>query len=118
MKYLCLGYHEESKILALGEDERNALAEECRAYDELLWRNGHCLKGNALPPSEGAMTLRFDHGKVRLAEGPFIQMPEQLGGILLLEANDLNHAIQLMSQLPAMRLGGALEIRPVRADGP
>jgi hypothetical protein len=118
VKYLCLGYHEESRIRALREDERNALAEECRAYDKLLWRNGYCLKGNALPPSGGAITLRFDNGKVRIAEGPFIQMPEQLGGILLLEANDLNHAIQLMSQLPAMRLGGALEIRPVEEERP
>lgn len=116
MKYLCLGYHEEDRLRAMSEGERNALAEECRAYDEMLWRNGYCLKGNALPPAQGAITLRFENGKARVAEGPFAETKEQLGGILLLEANDLNHAIQLMSQLPAMRLGGALEIRPVNEE--
>ena len=113
MKYLCLGFHDEQRVRAMGEDERRALVEECREYDAMLWRNGYCLKGNALPPAAGAITLRFDHGKVCVIEGPFAQTKEQLGGILLLEAKDLNHAIQLMSQLPAMRVGGALEIRPV-----
>ncbi|HEY2588184.1 MAG TPA: YciI family protein [Tepidisphaeraceae bacterium] len=113
MKYLCLGYHEENKLRAMTDDQRRTLVEECREYDAMLWRNGYCLKGNALPPAAGAITLRFESGKMCVAEGPFAQTKEQLGGILLLEAKDLNHAIQLMSQLPAMRLGGALEIRPV-----
>jgi hypothetical protein len=113
MKYLCLGFQDENRLRKMSDAERKALVDECREYDQMLWRNGYCLKGNALPPAHGAITLRFDNGKVRVAEGPFTNAKEQLGGILLLEAKDLNHAIQLMSELPAMRLGGALEIRPV-----
>ena len=57
---------------------------------------------------------RFDGGKVSITDGPFAETKEQLGGIMLLEARDLNEAIQLMSQLPCMRVGGALEIRPLQ----
>lgn len=113
MKYLCLGYYEERAWRALPEGDRQSLLEECRAYDEALWKNGYYLCGNALPGASGTITLRFEHGKVSVTEGPFCQSREQLGGILVLEAKDLNHAIQLMSRLPCMQMGGCLEIRPV-----
>lgn len=116
MLYLCLGYQENEKLASMSDEDRAALVDECKAYDRMLWENGYCLKGNALPPAAGAVTLRFEDGRVCVNEGPYAQTKEQLGGILLLEARDLNHAIQLMSQLPAMRRGGALEIRPLAPE--
>lgn len=116
MKYLCLGYYEEQAWQALPEKDRRALLNECRAYDEALFKNGYYLSGNALPGSAGATTLRFEDGKVSVTAGPFGQGREQLGGILVLEARDLNHAIQLMSELPCMRMGGCLEIRPIETS--
>jgi hypothetical protein len=118
VKYLCLGYYEERAWQAMAENDRQSLLEECRAYDETLWKSGYYLSGNALPGASGATTLRFESGKVSVTEGPFCQSREQLGGILVLEAKDLNHAIQLMSRLPCMQMGGCLEIRPIESAEP
>ena len=117
MKYLCLGYYEQKAWQAMPQPERDALLDECRAYDEALWKSGYSLSGNALPGADAATTLRFEGGKVSITEGPFAQTREQLGGILVLEAKDLNQAIQLMSHLPCMRMGGCLEIRPIGKCG-
>lgn len=111
MKYVCLGYADETKWEALSESERQALIEECFAYDDVLRRNGHILGGEALQPTQNAATLRFTNGKVVITDGPYAETKEQLGGLLLLEANDLNHAIQLMSNHPGVRFG-PFEIRP------
>ena len=113
MKYLCLGYHDTAKLGEMSREEHEALVEACSAYDRMLAKNGYCLKGNALPAANAAVTLRSEGGRVCMTPGPFAPGPQQLGGILLLEARDLNHAIQLMSELPAMRHGGAVEIRPI-----
>lgn len=118
MKYLCLGYYEQEAWLAMSPLKREVLLDECRAYDQALWKSGYALSGNALPGADGATTLRFEGGKVSITEGPFAQTKEQLGGILVLEAKDLNHAIQLMSQLPCMQMGGCLEIRPIGRSCP
>src|SRR5687768_15930845 len=117
MKYLCLGYHEEAKWAAMSEGERRALVEESLAYEALLRRNGHCLEGTALRGARTATTLRFaDGGRMSITDGPFAETKEQLGGVMVLEAADLNHAIALLSQLPCMRVGGSLEIRPINED--
>src|SRR3954469_4494705 len=113
MKYLCMGYHNERSFAALSDRDRSSLLEENFAYQDTLRKNGHYLDGKALQPVDTATTLRFDAGKVIVTDGPFIETKEQLGGVMLLEAIDLNHAIQLMSQLPCMRVGGSLEIRPI-----
>lgn len=118
MKYLCLGYYDEQAWRAMPDIERRTLLDECREYDESLWKNGYYLSGNALPGASAATTLRFENGNVSVIEGPFCQSKEQLGGILVLEARDLNHAIQLMSRLPCMQMGGCLEIRPIESTGP
>jgi hypothetical protein len=113
MKYLCLGYHDEQAWQALSEDERAALVEASLAYEDVLRRGGHVLGATALERATAATTLRFDGGKMSVTDGPFAETKEQLGGAMLLEASDLNHAIQLLSQVPCMRLGGSIEIRPV-----
>ena len=113
MKYLCLGYHDETVLRAMTPLERSTLLEESRAYNERLRRNGHFVEGKSLQGSLAAVTLRFEDGRVSVAEGPFARSKEQLGGLMVVEARDLNQAIQLLSQLPGMRPGGCLEIRPL-----
>lgn len=112
MKYVCLGYIEPNKWESLSEDDRSAMMEECFAYDDELRRNGHFAGGEALQPPSTAVTLRYSGSKVVVTDGPYAETKEQIGGILLLEADDLNHAIQLMSKHPGVRLGGPFEIRP------
>ena len=111
MKYVCLGYMDPKKWQALSEAEINAFVDECFAYDDVLRGNGHFAGGDALQGPESAVTLRFQGGKVSVTDGPYAETKEQLGGILILEAKDLNNAIQLMSKHPGVR-GGPFEIRP------
>jgi len=113
MKYLCLGYHEEAAFQAIPADERDEMLQETFAYIDVLRASGHLLDERALQSATGASTLRFSGGRMSITDGPFAETKEQLGGFILLEANDLNQAIQLMSKMPCMRFGGSLEIRPV-----
>jgi hypothetical protein len=111
MKYVCLGYIEPGKFENMPESERNTFVDRCFAYDDVLRKEGHFAGGQALQPAGSAVTLRFRGGKVTVTDGPYAETKEQIGGILILEANDLNHAIQLMSNHPGVR-SGPFEIRP------
>ena len=112
MKYLCLGYMEESTFETWTDSERKAFMAECFAYDEILKKNGHFADGIALQSSRNATTLRYVNGKVSMTDGPYAETKEQLGGLMVLEATDLNHAIQLMSKHPSIRYGTCWEVRP------
>jgi len=116
MKYVCLGYIEDGTWERLSESERNTMMEECFAYDDVLRKGGHFVGGEALQSARNAVTLRWENGKVAVTDGPYAETKEQLGGILLLEAKDLNHAIQLMSKHPGVRLGSQFEIRPAAEE--
>ena len=111
MKYVCLGYIEPGKFENWAESERNAMVDSCFTYDDVLRRNGHFAGGEALQPPASAVTLRARGGKVTVTDGPYAETKEQIGGILILEARDLNHAIQLMSKHPGVQ-AGPFEIRP------
>jgi hypothetical protein len=111
MKYICLGYMDPKKWETMSESERNAFIDECFAYDDVLRKSGHFVGGEALQGPQNATTLRFRNGEVSVTDGPYAETKEQLGGILILETKDLNHAIQLMSKHPGVR-GGDFEIRP------
>lgn len=111
MKYVCLGFIEESKWEGLPEAEAQRLMEECFAYDDELRRGGHFLGGEALQSARNAVTLRSYNGEVTVTDGPYTETKEMLGGILLLEARDLNHAVALMSKHPGVKMG-PFEIRP------
>ncbi len=111
MKFVCLGYMEAGKFEGMSKSERNAFVDGCFAYDDVLRKNGHFAGGEGLQPAGTAVTLRFRGGKVTVTDGPFTETKEQIGGILILEANDLDHAIRLMSEHPGVR-GGPFEIRP------
>lgn len=112
MKYVCLGYYDKSKFDGLTESERNAMFDTCLEYDEHLRTNGHWAGGEALQSGETALTLSWKNGKVTTTDGPYAETKEQLGGILVLEARDMNHAVQLMAQHPALTYGNLFEIRP------
>ena len=110
MKYVCLGFYDEAKFAAMSPEQVQRMFDESFAYDDELRRGGHWLGGEAL--DSDAVTLRMKEGKVEVTDGPFVETKETLGGILLLEARDLNHAIALMSKHPAVGRGNIFEIRP------
>jgi hypothetical protein len=116
MKYVCLGYFDEARWESLPESERNAIVDRCLAYDEELRRGGHFAGGELLQDPRNAATLRYRDGAITVTDGPFAETKEQIGGILLLEARDLNEAIQLVSRHPGVRVG-PFEIRPVEDLG-
>lgn len=111
MKFICMGYIEEAKWQTLSEEEGQRKMEACFRYDDELRRGGHFLGGEALQSARSAVTLRMKNGSVDVTDGPYAETKEMLGGILLLEARDLNHAIALMSKHPGVAMG-PFEIRP------
>ena len=114
MKYICLGYLEPGKFEGMTEAERNAVFDECFEYNDHLRADGHLVADVPLQPPDTAVTLYWKNGKVVTTDGPYAETKEQVGGILILEARDLNHAIQLMSEHPGMRRAlGPNEIRPL-----
>jgi hypothetical protein len=88
---LCLGYYDEKTWETVSESERNAMIDECFAYDHVLRRNDNFVGGEALQSARNATTLRWKNGEVFITDGPYAETKEQLGGILVLEARDLNH---------------------------
>jgi hypothetical protein len=102
---------DEKKWDALSKSEREAMMKECFAYDDILRKNGHFVGGEALQSARAAKTLTWKGGTVVVTDGPFIETKEQLGGLLVLEAKDMDHAVELMSKHPGVRLGGPFEIR-------
>ncbi|MEM9007995.1 MAG: YciI family protein [Cyanobacteria bacterium P01_F01_bin.86] len=111
MKFICLGYVDEMQWDGMSEAEQKTRLAECLAYDDELRRSGHFIGGEALQSVRNAVTLRLQNGKLAVTDGPYAETKEQLGGILLLEASDLNQAIQLISHHPGVRIG-TFEIRP------
>jgi hypothetical protein len=106
MKYLCLVYLDEQRLDELPD-------EECVAYDRAIRDSGHCIASEALQSVQTATTVRVRNGRVSVTDGPFAETKEQLAGFYLLEARDLNEAIQLAAKVPPARVG-SVEVRPVR----
>jgi hypothetical protein len=111
MKFICLGYIEEGKFESMSESDRNAMVDACFTYDDYLRKNGHFAGGEGLQGPRSAVTLRWKDGKAIATEGPYAETKEQIGGILILEARDLKHAVELMSKHPGVK-AGPFEIRP------
>jgi len=116
MKYVCLGYLDETLWDSLPESEGNAIMDRCFAYQAELERSGHYAGGELLQAPRNSATLRFRDGAVTVTDGPFAETKEQIGGFVFLEARDLNEAIQLISRHPGLRVG-PWEIRPVEDLG-
>jgi hypothetical protein len=106
MKYLCLVYLDEKRLDELPD-------EECVAYDTAIRKSGHCIASEALESVQTATTVRVRNGKVSITDGPFAETKEQLAGFYMIEAGNLNEAIQLASRIPPARVG-SVEVRPIR----
>ncbi len=114
MKFVCLGYMDERMWDAMSQSEQDAMMEDCFAYDDGLEKNGHWVgRGEALQGTGTARTLRRKEGTLLVTDGPYAETREQLGGFGMLEARDIDHAVELMSNHPAVRRGGSFEIRPL-----
>lgn len=113
MKYACLIYYDEKQAETMSDAEWAALVDACTGYGESLREAGHYLGGEALEPTATATTVRLRDGKPFVTDGPFAETREQLGGLYLIEADDLNAAIQIAAKIPPARLG-CIEVRPLR----
>ena len=113
MKYACLVYVAESILDAMPDGEWNTLLDQHLQNDTELSKSGHFLLGQPLEPVAAATLVRVRGGKVSVTDGPFAETKEQLGGFLLIEARDLNEAIQVASRIPVARYG-TIEVRPTR----
>ena len=111
MKFVCLGFYDEARFAEIPPEVGQKMMEDCFAYDDELRRGGHFVGGEALDSARNAVTLRMQDGEVTVTDGPYAETKEMLGGILLLEARDLSHAIALMSKHPGVKMG-PFEIRP------
>jgi hypothetical protein len=115
MKYLCLAYEEESTLNALSRAEWSVLRDETLSYVDELRRNGHLISAEPLQSIRTAATVRVRDGNVSITDGPFAETKEQLGGFFLINARDLNEAIQVASRWPSARFG-SIEVRPIEEE--
>ena len=111
MRYVCLIYY-HPKTLFGGSPESNAALAECSTYDEKLRESGHFVTAEALELPENAMTVQVRDGKMSATDGPFMETREMLGGMVVIEARDLNEAARVASGHPLARVG-FIEVRPV-----
>ena len=112
MKYLCLIYEDERSWTKMPKDEADKVMGEYFAFTDGIRQSGHYVAGEALQPTQSATTVRVRNGKVSTTDGPFAETKEQLGGFYLVEAKDLNDAIQVAARIPSARYG-SIEVRPV-----
>jgi hypothetical protein len=106
MKYLCLVYLEEQALRAIPDSE-------CKAYGDGLQTSGHAIAAEALQPVHTATTVRVRNGRVSMTDGPFAETKEQLAGFYLIDAKDLDEALDYASKIPPARVG-SIEVRPIR----
>jgi hypothetical protein len=106
MKYLCLVYLDEKRLNELPD-------EDCVDFDEEVRKSGMCVASEALQSVQTAATVRMRNGRLSVTDGPFAETKEQLAGFYMIEARDLNEAIQVASKIPPARVG-CVEVRPIR----
>ena len=115
MKYLCLIYEDENLWQNIPKAEVDKLFAEYAAFKESVKNSGHLLGCNPLQSTRTAITVRVRNGKISTTDGPFAETKEQLGGYFLIEAKDLNDALQVASRIPGAR-NGCVEVRPIAED--
>ena len=112
MKYLCLIYDDEKNLASMAKTEMDALMGEYRAFSESIKASGHHVAGHQLQPVHTATSVRVRNGKMSTTDGPFAETKEQLGGFYMIDAKDLNDAIQVASRIPSAKIG-TIEVRPI-----
>jgi hypothetical protein len=116
MKYLCLIYDNESAMKDMTREQGQAIMADYMAFTEGIKKSGQYVGGEALKPTPTASTVRVRQGKISTTDGPFAETKEQLGGFYLIEAKDLNDAIQVAARIPGAKTG-SIEVRPVEVFG-
>ena len=117
MKYLCLIYDDEATLAAMSQSEGDAFMGEYHAFTSAIQASGRYVAGEALQPVHTATTVRIRNGRLTTTDGPFAETREQFGGFYLIEARDLNEALQVAARIPSARTG-SVEVRPVVDFGP
>ena len=117
MKYLCLAYEDERTLDSLSGEQWAALRQDTLDYVEDLRRNGRLVLTHALQSVSHAATVRVRHDRLSTTDGPFAETKETLGGFFLIEASDLNEAIQVAAKWPSARFG-SIEVRPIEETLP
>ncbi|HVT11165.1 MAG TPA: YciI family protein [Fimbriimonadaceae bacterium] len=112
MKYACLVYHDEEQLKTVPDAELDGMIGECMAYVGGLERSGHHVLSSGLQSPRTATTLRRRNGEISLTDGPFAETKEVLAGFTIIEARDLNEAIQIASKFPNANFS-SIEVRPV-----
>jgi hypothetical protein len=112
MKYLCLIFDEEKSLATMPKSQLDALMDEYRDFGESIRKSGHYVTGSQLASTRTASTVRVRNGKMSVTDGPFAETKEQLSGYYLIEAADLNEALQIASRIPSARMG-SIEVRPL-----
>ena len=110
MKYLCLVYLDEKKLEEVPDSE-------CMAFGKGLKESGRHIAAEALQSIDAATTVRVRNGKISMTDGPYAETKEQLAGFYLIEARDLNDAVQVAAKIPPAR-EGSIEVRPIRQLNP
>jgi hypothetical protein len=116
MRYLCLIYDDEKRLAARTAAEAEAMSADYAAFTEELKKKGHFVAGEALHRVSSATTVRVRNGSLLTTDGPFAETTEQLGGFYLIEARDLNEAMQVAARVPSAKVG-SIEVRPIRGAG-
>ena len=114
MKYLCLIYESERAWETMTKEDGERIMGEYFAFTDDIKKSGHYMAGEALQPTMTATTVRVRNGKIGTTDGPFAETKEQLGGYYLVEAKDLNEAIQIAARIPAAK-NGSIEVRPIQS---
>lgn len=114
MKYLCL-ICAEKVMEQMPRADADKHLEEYREFTDAIRRSGHYIGCNRLLPPDAASTVRVRDGRISVTDGPWVETKEQLGGYYLIEARDLNEAIQVAGRIPGARFG-CVEVRPVAED--
>ena len=112
MKYVCLIYQDEVALQKMSKEEMGQLNAEYKSFHEAIQKSGHFVASHGLSSTHNATTVRVRDGKTLTTDGPFVETKEQLGSIYVIEAKDLNEAIQVAAKIPSARFGN-IEVRPV-----
>ena len=113
MKYLCLIYLNEKEMAAIPAGDMNALNASHLSYNDSLRARGHFIEAEALEPSSAMASIRVRKGKTSVTDGPFTESKEMVAGFYLIDARDLNEAVQIASRFPSAPLG-TVEVWPTR----
>jgi hypothetical protein len=113
MHYMLMVYYDEERWAQLPEAQRQKIMQESDEFRQDIVTSGHFRASARLQPTSTATTVRELSSKRVITDGPFAETKELLGGFLLIECKDLDEAISIASRFPMVRLGGAIEVRPV-----